>query len=108
MVLSARRLHYAKEGRERILLAIEDRTELQHAAEERERLLALETEARQRAEEADRVKDEFVATLSHELRGPLSSMVGLGPRPAVRQGGRGHGGDARRRRSSAACTRRCG
>ena len=76
LVLAARRLHYAKAGRERILLAIEDRTELRRATEERERLFALETEARQRAEEADRVKDEFVATLSHELRGPLGSMVG--------------------------------
>jgi signal transduction histidine kinase len=25
---------------------------------------------------ADRIKDEFVATLSHELRGPLNAMVG--------------------------------
>ena len=76
MVLSARRLHYAKAGKERILLAIEDRTEARRAARERQRLLELETEARQRAEETDQVKDEFVATLSHELRGPLSSMVG--------------------------------
>ncbi len=76
MVLSARRLHYAKGGKDRILLAIEDRTAVQIAAEEREKLLVLETEARQRAEETDRVKDEFVATLSHELRGPLTSIAG--------------------------------
>jgi two-component system CheB/CheR fusion protein len=76
MVLSARKLHYAKGGKDRILLAIEDRTEVQRAVEEREKVLALETEARQRAEETDRVKDEFVATLSHELRGPLTSMAG--------------------------------
>ena len=76
MVLSARRLHYAKAGKERILLAIEDRTEARRATEERQRLFELEADARRRAEETDRAKDEFVATLSHELRGPLSSMVG--------------------------------
>ena len=36
----------------------------------------MEQQARQRAEQTDRIKDEFVATLSHELRGPLSAMVG--------------------------------
>jgi CheY-like chemotaxis protein len=29
-----------------------------------------------RAEETDRIRDEFVATLAHELRGPLNAMVG--------------------------------
>jgi two-component system, chemotaxis family, CheB/CheR fusion protein len=76
LVLSARRLRYVKGGKDRILLAIEDRTEAQRTAEEREKVLALETEARRRAEETDRIKDEFVATLSHELRGPLGSIAG--------------------------------
>src|SRR4030095_8406830 len=52
------------------------RTEARDAEEGRETLLATEHAGRMRAEDADRVKDEFVATLSHELRGPLNAMVG--------------------------------
>ncbi|HET8645515.1 MAG TPA: ATP-binding protein, partial [Vicinamibacteria bacterium] len=77
MALNARRLRYERsDGSERILLAIEDRTEVARAQAARERLILLETEAREKAEQADRLKDEFVATVSHELRGPLSSMTG--------------------------------
>lgn len=45
-----------------------------------------EREARSRAEEANRLKDEFIATLSHELRTPLSAIVGWS---AVLRGERG-------------------
>jgi signal transduction histidine kinase len=37
---------------------------------------ALEHAARERAEDADRMKDQFLATLSHELRSPLTAIVG--------------------------------
>jgi two-component system CheB/CheR fusion protein len=76
MALNARRLHDEQGGKGRVLLAIEDRTEVKRAEREREAVLALEHAARARAEAADQLKDEFVATVSHELRGPLTSIAG--------------------------------
>jgi signal transduction histidine kinase len=50
--------------------------ERQWAEEKRIQMLAREQEARQQAEAANRIKDEFLAVLSHELRSPLNPILG--------------------------------
>ncbi len=59
-----------------VLSLVLDVTARAKAEEERAALLVRERDARRHAEEADRLKDEFLATLSHERRTPLTSILG--------------------------------
>ncbi|WP_229423606.1 ATP-binding protein [Massilia frigida] len=57
-------------------MVVNQEKQSRHAAEtEREILFEREHEARTRAEQQNRAKDEFLAMLGHELRNPLAAIV---------------------------------
>jgi len=70
---------YIRDEDERIggvIRTFRDITRRREAEQERHTLLLREQAARTAADTANRAKDEFLATLSHELRTPATAMIG--------------------------------
>ena len=75
MLLNARKMTQS-EGGDNILLAIEDITERKRLESELKYIIIQEQSARSAAESANRAKDAFLSMVTHELRNPLSAILG--------------------------------